>query len=76
MHSKEKVGRAKQGLNRAIIRVYADHATVDKFYEVAIAAGGKDNGKPGIRQMYGPHYYGAVRDVLDSSMAGNWLTMC
>ena len=38
----------------------ADHATVDRFYEVAIAAGGKDNGKPGIRQMYGPHYYGAV----------------
>lgn len=36
-----------------------DRATVDRFYEVAIAAGGKDNGRPGIREHYGPDYYGA-----------------
>ena len=36
---------------------------VDKFYEAAIAAGGKDNGKPGIREIYHPNYYGAF--VID-----------
>jgi len=34
-------------------------AAVDAFYEAAIAAGGKDNGKPGIREMYSPTYYAA-----------------
>jgi len=36
---------------------------VDAFYQAAIAAGGKDNGKPGIRPQYNPNYYGAF--VLD-----------
>jgi len=40
-----------------------DRATVDRFYEAAIAAGGKDNGPPGIRPHYDPDYYGAF--VLD-----------
>jgi catechol 2,3-dioxygenase-like lactoylglutathione lyase family enzyme len=40
-----------------------DRATVDRFYEAAIAAGGKDNGAPGIRPHYDPDYYGAF--VLD-----------
>ena len=40
-----------------------DRATVDRFYEEAIAAGGKDNGRPGIRPHYHPDYYGAF--VLD-----------
>jgi len=30
---------------------------VDAFYAAALAAGGRDNGKPGIRADYGPHYY-------------------
>ena len=34
-------------------------AEVDAFYEAAIAAGGRDNGKPGIRKEYHPNYYGA-----------------
>ena len=38
-------------------------AQVDAFFAAAIAAGGKDNGGPGIREMYHPHYYGAF--VLD-----------
>jgi catechol 2,3-dioxygenase-like lactoylglutathione lyase family enzyme len=37
---------------------------VDAFYKAAIAAGGKDNGPPGIRAMYHPAYYGAF--VLDA----------
>src|SRR5579871_653315 len=40
-----------------------DRATVDRFYAAAIAAGGKDNGPPGLRPHYDPDYYGAfVRD--------------
>ena len=36
---------------------------VDAFYDAAMASGGKDNGKPGPRPHYGPHYYAAfVKD--------------
>jgi catechol 2,3-dioxygenase-like lactoylglutathione lyase family enzyme len=38
-------------------------ADVDAFYKAAIAAGGKDNGAPGVREHYHPGYYGAF--VLD-----------
>ena len=40
-----------------------DRATVDAFYKAAIAAGGRDNGGPGVRAQYHPTYYGAF--VLD-----------
>ena len=40
-----------------------DRATVDAFYEGAIAAGGHDNGQPGVRPEYHSAYYGAY--VLD-----------
>jgi catechol 2,3-dioxygenase-like lactoylglutathione lyase family enzyme len=36
---------------------------VDAFHSAAIAAGGRDNGAPGIRAHYHPNYYGAF--VLD-----------
>jgi catechol 2,3-dioxygenase-like lactoylglutathione lyase family enzyme len=36
---------------------------VDGFYEAAMAAGGKDNGPPGIREHYHANYYAAF--VLD-----------
>lgn len=32
---------------------------VDAFYAAAIAAGGRDNGPPGLRPHYHPDYYGA-----------------
>ena len=38
-------------------------AIVDQFHEAALAAGGQDNGQPGIRSHYHPDYYGAF--VLD-----------
>jgi catechol 2,3-dioxygenase-like lactoylglutathione lyase family enzyme len=38
-------------------------AGVRAFYEAALAAGGKDNGPPGVRAQYHPDYYGAF--VLD-----------
>ena len=41
----------------------ATRQQVDNFYHSALAAGGKDNGAPGIREMYHPDYYGAF--VLD-----------
>lgn len=40
-----------------------DRKTVDAFHQAAILAGGKDNGKPGLRAIYHPEYYGAF--VLD-----------
>ena len=39
-------------------------AAVDAFYAAAIAAGGKDNGPPGLRPHYHANYYGAF--VLDA----------
>jgi catechol 2,3-dioxygenase-like lactoylglutathione lyase family enzyme len=38
-------------------------AEVDAFYHAALAAGGKDNGAPGVRAHYHANYYGAF--VLD-----------
>jgi catechol 2,3-dioxygenase-like lactoylglutathione lyase family enzyme len=34
-------------------------AQVRAFYQAALDAGGRDNGAPGIREMYHPNYYGA-----------------
>jgi catechol 2,3-dioxygenase-like lactoylglutathione lyase family enzyme len=53
------------GLNRTLhIAIAAkDRATVDAFHRAAIAAGGRDNGVPGLRAHYHPNYYGAF--VLD-----------
>ncbi|MCB9684960.1 MAG: VOC family protein [Alphaproteobacteria bacterium] len=39
-----------------------DRAAVDAFHAAAVAAGGRDNGAPGLRP-YHPHYYAAY--VLD-----------
>ena len=36
-----------------------DRATVDAFHEAAMAAGGRDNGGPGLRPEYHPSYYAA-----------------
>jgi catechol 2,3-dioxygenase-like lactoylglutathione lyase family enzyme len=53
------------GLAKAVhVAILAnDRAVVDAFYAAAIAAGGRDNGPPGIRAHYHPDYYGAF--VLD-----------
>jgi catechol 2,3-dioxygenase-like lactoylglutathione lyase family enzyme len=40
-----------------------DWATVDAFHAAAPEAGGRDNGGPGVRELYHPTYYGAY--VLD-----------
>jgi len=41
----------------------SSRAQVDAFYQAAMAAGGKDNGAPGLRTDYHPNYYGAF--VID-----------
>jgi catechol 2,3-dioxygenase-like lactoylglutathione lyase family enzyme len=43
--------------------VAANRAEVRAFYQAALAAGGKDNGAPGLRPQYHADYYGAF--VLD-----------
>ena len=37
--------------------------SVSAFHAAALAHGGRDNGKPGVRQDYGPQYYAAF--VID-----------
>jgi catechol 2,3-dioxygenase-like lactoylglutathione lyase family enzyme len=53
------------GLQRPIhIAIAAPNRTaVDAFHRAALAAGGKDNGAPGLRPHYHPNYYAAF--VLD-----------
>ena len=41
-----------------------NRALVSAFYDAALAAGGKDNGAPGVRAHYHENYYGAF--VLDA----------
>jgi catechol 2,3-dioxygenase-like lactoylglutathione lyase family enzyme len=36
-----------------------DRAAVDRFHVYGLAAGGRDNGAPGLRPDYGPTYYAA-----------------
>ena len=43
--------------------VAKDRAAVDAFHAAALAAGGRDNGAPGLRPNYHVNYYGAF--VLD-----------
>jgi catechol 2,3-dioxygenase-like lactoylglutathione lyase family enzyme len=36
-----------------------DRTAVDAFHATALRHGGRDNGGPGLRPHYGPHYYAA-----------------
>ena len=40
---------------------------VDAFHEAGLKAGGKDNGKPGLRKDYHRFYYGAFVEDLDGN---------
>ncbi len=54
--------------NRPAIHVafrVATRAQVRAFHAAALAAGGQDNGPPGIRAHYHPNYYGAFVHDLD-----------
>lgn len=63
---------SRAGLNQTHVAFVApDKAAVDAFYEAALAAGGRDNGRPGPREGAGD-YYGAF--VLDPD--GNNIEAC
>ena len=47
-------------------------ADIDAFHAAALKAGGKDNGKPGLRPHYHPNYYGGFAFDLD----GNKIEAC
>ncbi|MFZ5746110.1 MAG: VOC family protein [Pseudomonadota bacterium] len=54
-------GAGGQGVHIAFVT--DSRAEVDAFHAAALAAGGRDNGAPGIRAQYHPTYYGAF--VID-----------
>jgi catechol 2,3-dioxygenase-like lactoylglutathione lyase family enzyme len=58
-------GPAHTGLHVAFAA--PDRATVDVFHAAAVAAGATDNGQPGLREIYHPHYYGAFVHDLDGN---------
>ena len=50
---------AETGPGRHYAFTARNRAEVDAFHAAAIAAGGRDNGAPGLRPHYHPDYYGA-----------------
>jgi catechol 2,3-dioxygenase-like lactoylglutathione lyase family enzyme len=65
------VAGSRPGINQMHVAFAApSKEAVDEFYTAAIAAGGRDNGPPGMR--YGEQYYGAF--VLDPD--GNNIEAC
>jgi hypothetical protein len=44
-----------------------DRAVVDAFHAAALAAGGTDNGQPGLRAHYHEHYFAAFAHDLDGN---------
>jgi catechol 2,3-dioxygenase-like lactoylglutathione lyase family enzyme len=54
-------GKLEKPVHVALIAT--DRAAVDAFHRSALAAGGRDNGAPGLRVHYHPNYYAAF--VLD-----------
>ena len=58
------IGQRETVLTGAHIAFAAgDRGSVDAFHAAALAAGGRDNGAPGLRPQYHAHYYGAF--ILD-----------
>jgi catechol 2,3-dioxygenase-like lactoylglutathione lyase family enzyme len=58
------IGTASAAISPVHVAFRADsRAQVDAFHRAALAAGGRDNGAPGLRTHYHPTYYGAF--VLD-----------
>jgi catechol 2,3-dioxygenase-like lactoylglutathione lyase family enzyme len=60
------VATPQRGVNRPPIHIAfraASRAEVHAFHEAGLAAGGADNGPPGLRPHYHPNYYAAF--ILD-----------
>lgn len=56
-----RAGRSSAPVHIAVAAESREH--VDAFHRAALAAGGRDNGPPGLRPRYAPDYYAAF--VLD-----------
>lgn len=52
-------GAGDPGPGRHYAFTAGSRAEVDAFYKAALAAGGRDNGVPGLRPHYHENYYGA-----------------
>ena len=53
------IGQGDSGQPVHIAFAADDRARVDAFHEEALAAGGRNNGGPGLRPKYHPSYYAA-----------------
>jgi catechol 2,3-dioxygenase-like lactoylglutathione lyase family enzyme len=62
-HTSFWVTKGRRGTPAHIAFRARSRQAVDDFYRAALEAGGKDNGKPGLRRDYSPTYYAAF--VLD-----------
>ena len=58
-------GSASQGVHVAF--ACGSRAEVDAFHAAAVAAGGRDNGAPGLRPWYHPNYYAAFVICADGN---------
>jgi catechol 2,3-dioxygenase-like lactoylglutathione lyase family enzyme len=63
---------ASPGNGQMVALLASDRDAVDRGYAVAIANGARDEGTPGLRPHYHPHYYGAYFRDAD----GNKLCVC
>ena len=61
--ARRQEGAAKSGFGLHIAFGAETREAVDAFHKAALAGGGTDNGAPGLRPEYHPHFYGAF--VLD-----------
>lgn len=52
-------GAPPPGLHSHVAFAAGNRAQVDAFHAAALAAGGRDNGAPGLRPHYHANYYGA-----------------
>jgi catechol 2,3-dioxygenase-like lactoylglutathione lyase family enzyme len=51
--------QAEPPLHASHVAFTSERAMIDAFHGAALAAGGSDNGGPGLRPDYHPHYYAA-----------------
>lgn len=74
----QKVDASPPGPGFHLAFTAPSRAAVDAFHQAAVQVGGQDNGPPGLRPHYGPHYYAAflidpdghrVEAVLDAPLA-------
>jgi catechol 2,3-dioxygenase-like lactoylglutathione lyase family enzyme len=58
-------GGGKTGSRTHVAFRATDRAAVEGFYARGLRAGGRDNGKPGLRTDYSPTYYAAFLQAPD-----------